>query len=481
MSSKSGPEPRAAPRAWSLAARLTVWYTASAFALVLGATGFLYWVLATNLDREDDESLADEVRVLGTALRDRPDDPAALRQEAERASATRPSAPLYVRVLNAEGRPVAETPGMADVLPPAVFPPPGGADTEPAGADVRGPHGSFRVLAARAGATTFQVGMDRTREDELLTGYRRSLWLVLALALGACAVLGYQIARRGLRPLREVAATARRIRSTTLAEERLAPAGLPAELATLAVTFNAMLDRLEESFARLARFSADIAHELRTPVNNLRGEVEVALGRPRSPEEYRELLGSCLEECGRLARLIDSLLFIARAEDPRTQVERERLDVGRELDAVREFYEVAAAEAGVALTAAAPPALMADLNRPLLQRAVGNLVANALAHTRPGGRVALSAAPDGGGLNIEVADTGCGIDAAHLPHLFDRFYRADPARSSAGGGVGLGLAIVKTIAELHGGSVALTSEVGRGTRVSLRFPAPQPYPGGSAG
>jgi two-component system heavy metal sensor histidine kinase CusS len=476
MSSKSGPEPRAAPRAWSLAARLTAWYTGSAFALVLGATGFLYWALATNLDREDDDSLTDEIRVLAAALRERPGDAAALRGEAERASAARPSAPLYVRVLNGEGRPLAETPGMGEVLPPAVFPPPGRADAEPGGADVRGARGSFRVLAARADGAVLQVALDRTREDDLLAGYRRSLWLVLALALGACALTGYQVARRGLRPLREVAATARRIRSTTLADERLATTGLPAELAALAVTFNAMLDRLEESFARLARFSADIAHELRTPVNNLRGEAEVALGRPRSAEEYREVLGSCLEECSRLARLIDSLLFIARAEDPRTQVERERLDVGRELAAVREFYEAAAAEAGVTLTAAAPAALFAALNRPLLQRAVGNLVANALAHTGPGGRVALIAAPDGGGVCIEVTDTGCGIAAAHLPHLFDRFYRADPARSSAGGGVGLGLAIVKTIADLHGGSVSLASEVGRGTRVSLHFPAPATCP-----
>jgi two-component system heavy metal sensor histidine kinase CusS len=477
MSSKRDPEPRAARRAWSLAARLTAWYTGSAFALVLGATGFLYWALTTNLDREDDESLADEVRLLCAGLREGPGDTVALRQEAERASAARPSAPLYVRVLDAEGRPVVETPGMDEALPLGVFPPPGGADAEPRGADVRGAHGSFRVLAARADEGVVQVALDRTREDDLLVGYRRSLWLVLVLALGACALTGYQVARRGLRPLWEIAATARRIRSSTLADERLAAAGLPAELAALAVTFNAMLDRLEESFARLARFSADIAHELRTPVNNLRGEAEVALGRPRSPEEYREALSSCLEECGRLARLIDSLLFIARAEDPRTQIERERVDVGRELAAIREFFEAAAAEAGVTITARAPDGLFADLNRPLLQRAVGNLVANALAHTGAGGRVALSAAPEGGGVCIDVTDTGCGIDAAHLPHLFDRFYRADSARSSAGGGVGLGLAIVKTISELHGGSVCLASEVGRGTRVSLRFPGPAASPG----
>jgi two-component system heavy metal sensor histidine kinase CusS len=130
--------------------------------------------------------------------------------------------------------------------------------------------------------------------------------MVLALALLLCAVAGFQIARRGLRPVAKIAQTMERIRSTTLSE-RIVPSGLPSELSALAVTFNEMLDRLEESFGRLARFSADIAHELRTPINNLRGEAEVALGRPRSPEEYGEVLGSCLEECGRLSRIIDSM------------------------------------------------------------------------------------------------------------------------------------------------------------------------------
>ncbi len=473
MSSRNGPDPGARPptrRPWSLAARLTAWYTAAAFALILAATGFLYWALTTNLDREDDEGLADEAGILGAVLREQPGDVGALRREAERASAARLYAPLYVRVLGADGRPLAETPGMAAVLPAEAFPPPGSA-APGAAADVTTAGGAFRVLAARSGGEVLQLALDRTREENFLAGYRRSLWLVLALAVGASALVGYQVARRGLRPLREMAATAEKVRSATLAEERLAAGGLPAELAALAGSFNAMLDRLEESFARLARFSADIAHELRTPVNNLRGEAEVALGRPRSPEEYREVLGSCLEECGRLARLIDNLLFIARAEDPRTQVQRERIDVGTELAAVQDFYGAAADEAGVTLTVIADGKVEVEANRPLLQRALGNLVANALAHTGRGGRVELTAARDGGGVCVAVTDTGCGIPAEHLPHLFDRFYRVDQARSSSGGGVGLGLAIVKSIAELHGGTVNLTSEVGRGTRVSLRIPA----------
>ncbi len=311
--------------------------------------------------------------------------------------------------------------------------------------------------------------MDRSEEIELLAEYRRNLWIGLGTALVVCAMVGYQIAHRGIRPIQRITETARRIRSTNL-DERISPARLPAELLVLADTFNQMLERLEQSFARLSRFSADIAHELRTPVNNLRGEIEVALGRPRSADEYREVLGSSLEECGRLARMIDNLLFLARAENPRTQIDRERFDLGQELAAIREFYEASATEAGVQLVVAVQERVHAELNRPLFQRAVGNLLANAIAHTPKGGAVTLNASGDDLATHVEVADTGSGIPAEHLPHVFDRFYRVDSVRTSTTGNVGLGLAIVRGIVELHGGSIALASVPGQGTRVTMTFP-----------
>jgi two-component system heavy metal sensor histidine kinase CusS len=211
---------------------------------------------------------------------------------------------------------------------------------------------------------------------------------------------------------------------------------------------------------------------LRTPVNALRGEVEVALGRPRSGDEYRNVLGSCLEECGRLGRLIDSLLFLARAENPKTVLATEPVDVGRELVVVREFFEPAAAESGVALATEVEPDLVVPADRTLFQRAIGNLVTNALAHTPVGGTVTLRAARVAGAVRVEVVDTGEGIAHEHLPYLFDRFYRADPARSG-GARVGLGLAIVKGVAELHGGAATVASAPGRGTTVTLTFPVPQ--------
>jgi two-component system heavy metal sensor histidine kinase CusS len=442
----------------------------------------LYWALVVSLDRDDDASLAGAVRAVRSALHQWPEDPSLQRLQAEGLREGQPPEKVYLRILTDDARVVAQTPGMDEAFAAVTFPAPVGVETEPgAGTDVLSPAGKpYRALAARAvvgrtGRTTriIQAALDRAQEEELLAGYRRNLWLVVGLALLACTLAGYQIARRGLRPVAEVTGMARRIRPATLGE-RLVTAGLPAELQALADTFNEMLGRLEDSFGRLARFSADIAHELRTPVNNLRGEVEVALGKPRSPEEYREILGSCLEECGKLSRLIDSLLFLARAEDPKIQVEREQVNVIAELAGVQEFHEAAAGEAGVGITVLATGECVARLNRPLFQRAVANLVGNALAHTPAGGTITLSAGRDGREVWVEVADTGLGIESAHLPHLFDRFYRADPSRASAGGRVGLGLAIVKSVAELHGGRVAVASQPGRGTRVSLWLADPVP-------
>jgi two-component system heavy metal sensor histidine kinase CusS len=328
-----------------------------------------------------------------------------------------------------------------------------------------------------------QVALDLEPERKLTADYKRVLLAVLLVALAVCAAAGYQLARAGLSPLQRVAATAQRVGPANLTE-RVATAGLPSELFTLAERFNAMLDRLQENFALLSRFSADIAHDLRTPVNNIRIELEVSLSQGRRPEEYRDTMGSALEECHRLTQIIDSLLFIARAEDPRTRVKREVLNVGDELRRIVDFYEATSTDAGVEITVACAPTVFAALDRLLFQRALGNLLSNAIRHTPRGRSVALSAAVapsisgNGNGdstaaddLIIEVADTGEGIPAEDLPRVFDRFYRADKARSAhAQGHAGLGLSIVKSIMQLHGGSVALTSTLGQGTRVVVRFP-----------
>ncbi len=361
---------------------------------------------------------------------------------------------------------------MNDLLPPALFPSPVAGEGMNHFTEVEAKDGrEFRLLTSMLEENTcvIHVAMDTSADEELLVSYRRQLLYVLGLSLLAATAGGYWIARRGLRPIANVTATARRIGPGHL-EERIATAGLPAEVRDLADTFNPMLARLEDAFARLGRFTADIAHELRTPVNTLRVGAEVALQRPRTPDEYREVLGSCLEECGRLSRLIDSLLFLARAEDPKTELVTVPIDVAEELRTIQEFFDPTAHEAGVRLTVEAAAGLTVRVDRTLFQRAIGNLVSNALSHTPAGGTVTLFATGDSAGVRIGVRDTGPGIPAEHLPYIFDRFYRADAARSSGAGRVGLGLALVKGIVDLHGGSVQAESPLGEGATVTLFFP-----------
>jgi two-component system heavy metal sensor histidine kinase CusS len=337
---------------------------------------------------------------------------------------------------------------------------------------------------------TIQIAVDVSQKEAFLARYRFWFWLILAATFVIFPLVGYQVARHGIRPVEEMAITAQHISSTNL-RERILPDGYPSELASLASTFNQMLDRLEESFERISRFSADIAHDLRTPVNNIRGEAEVALARARSAYEYHDVIESCLEEAVRLSDLIGDLLFLARAESPLPHLRRERVDVGELLGGVREYYEASAADNGVSLTTAvANQPVVAELDRTLLQRAVGNLVSNALAHTPSGGSVVLrtdidvssfdssnhhslngdSSNQTSSTIHIEVSDTGVGIPAEALPRVFDRFFRVDSSRSQASGGTGLGLAIVQSIAALHGGKVEIASHPGSGTRVTLHLP-----------
>jgi len=469
---------KASPARWhgaSLAALLTAWYTTASFLVVAGATGSFYLGLADNLRRISEQSLKDELDVCRALVRERGGDSHALHEEVEIDSAVRRYQKYYVRVLDSRGVPLSTTPGMDRDLSSARVAQAASSHNgifwidSPAGAPYRAIVATVPRDATGREVWTLQVAVDLAQEQEVLGRQRIWVWTVLTAALIFCPAVGVAIARRGTRPLREVAETARHISSTTLSE-RIDAEGYPVEVRVLAVAFNAMLERLEESFGRLSRFSADIAHELRTPVNNIRGEAEVALARSRTPEEYAEVLTSCLEESVRLSELIESLLFLARSESPGEHLKRTREDLGRLLTDLRDYYEATATEMGVVLKADAAETILADVDRALLQRALGNLVSNALAHCSSGDTIFLSVRRQPRQILLEVRDTGAGISSEALPRVFDRFYRADPARSRNSGGAGLGLAIVRQIVFLHGGDVRISSEPGAGTTVSVVLP-----------
>lgn len=232
-----------------------------------------------------------------------------------------------------------------------------------------------------------------------------------------------------------------------------------------------MIARLKEAQAALRHYADNVAHELRSPINKILVESEVVLSRTRSVQEYQDALLSNMEESQSLARIVDSLLFMAKAEHVGGQLDRHPVSIARELGLIESFYEATAAEAGVTIVMACDPDLVFNLDRVLFQRAIGNLVSNAISHTPPGGSVTVSATTGEGGLSVIVADTGEGIAEDARDRIFDRFYRADQARSATSGRFGLGLPITKSIVDLHGGAISLSSEVGRGTSVALAFPA----------
>lgn len=462
----------------TLAFRLTMAYSIAGLLLVLAGAASLYLVLRTELDKSNDLFLADKLHVLRTMLRERPGDDDGLREEIELENAARRYQQFYIRLLDEHGAPLMTTPGMVDQLDVHEL----AAQTQSHPNEtvwMAGRHGQpFRVTSAAAQVgsqaartDTIQIAIDISQEEKLLRRYRLWFWVVFGASALFFPLAGYRIALHGIRPVEEIAATARRITSTNL-RERIGAEGYPSELASLAGTFNEMLDRLEESFKRISRFSADIAHDLRTPVNNIRGEAEVALARARTVDEYRDVLESSLEEAVRLSDLIGDLLFLARAESPQKDIRREKIDVRELLATVREYYDATAADAGIALVlAGSEEPIPAELDRSLMLRSVSNLVANAIAHTPAEGTVTIAAATEGEMIRIDVSDTGAGIPAEALPRVFDRFFRVDPSRSKTSGGTGLGLAIVESIATLHGGTAEISSDLGRGTTVSLRVHA----------
>jgi two-component system heavy metal sensor histidine kinase CusS len=317
------------------------------------------------------------------------------------------------------------------------------------------------TLGVRAGTGenhTVALALDMTDHETFMAKFQRMLAMAMALATLATAGLGWFATWRGLRPLHRITGMAATISANRLAT-RLPEEGVPLELRSLVAAFNAMLARLDESFQRLSGFSSDIAHELRTPISNLMTQTQVALGRARNAEEYRDILHSNLEEYERLSRMVSDMLFLAKADNQLIVPKREAIDLEQEVARLMEFHEAQAAERGVRLECTGSAQTMGD--RLMLQRAVSNLLSNTIRHTPSGETVRILLATDDKGVMLAVENPGAPIPPEHLAHLFDRFYRADPARRE---GLeehsGLGLAITKSIIEAHGGKIAVSSEGG---------------------
>lgn len=302
--------------------------------------------------------------------------------------------------------------------------------------------------------------------NQMLDSYRFKLFLALTAGALLAFMLGWLVSQRGLQPVRKLAAAARAIDARNL-HHRLDKHQQTQELRELSAALNQMLTRLESGFGQLSRFSEDLAHEMRTPLSNLMGQTQLHLRQPRSSEAYQDLLASNLEEYERLARMIDSMLFLARTEQPGASIQRQSLRLDELGGQLCDYFEGMAEDRGMTLHNGFTGQLCADPD--LLRRALANLLANAVRYGTAGTGIRLYSRHHNRSCQLCVENVSTPIPQEQLPYLFDRFYRCDPSRSCHGDSGGLGLAIVRSIAQLHGGSIHAESDTGS-TRFTLTLP-----------
>src|SRR5213596_1395809 len=460
MFSKRPPKPR------SIASQLILLFTLAAALLLACGLGVFYWIVVRHAFAEDNAVLADKVNALQTSFEQR-GGLEAVAAEINTAG-SRQRAPFLMRVLDPTGATIGQTTGMERLLPANIFPPVVSREiAAPTEHRVAGKSFALTTRHALAGGKQFsiQVAQDRSSDEQVERRFGILALVVLSGSILASVLIAIPVTRRGLRPLGEMKRSLERIGPTHL-NERVASANWPRELQPMAIAFDEMLKRLDDSFTRLSQFSADLAHELRTPIANMLGEAQVALSRDRSSAEYRETIESTIGECERLSGIVDNLLFVARVDAAREPIAPTRFDARAAVEKIASFYQMIADDHHVTIRCSGEGQIYAD--SALFERAVGNLVDNALRFTPANGSIQIAIAEHAANFEVAVSDTGCGIAPEHLPRVFDRFYRVESSRGSDG--AGLGLALVKSIVDLHDGSARIQSEVGRGTTVTLIFP-----------
>jgi two-component system heavy metal sensor histidine kinase CusS len=454
----------------SIASQLVLLFTLAAVLLLCCELAVFYLIVVRHAFAEDNAVLADKISALRADFHE--SGPQLFAKELNTRQ-TGDRAPYWIRVLDSEGHILTEMPGMQRLLPPNVFP---AVQTGTASIrnrkDYRTDGKLFSLVAvgedSGAQPYTLQVAQDRSSDERVERNFAVLFVIVLSGSILASALIAIIVTKRGLRPLGEMTQSLGRIGPTHL-KERVIPTEWPRELQPLAIAFDDMLERLDDSFTRLSQFSADLAHELRTPVANMMGEAQVALTRERTAAEYRETIESTIGECERLSRIVDNLLFVARVDAAREPIARKRFDARKAVEKIAAFYQTIADDRHVTISCSGEGQIFADPD--LFERAVGNLIDNALRFTPENGSIQIALSERDADFEVAVSDNGCGIAPEHLPRVFDRFYRAESSRGSDG--AGLGLALVKSIVDLHGGSATIQSQVGQGTTVKLIFPLAQ--------
>ena len=332
---------------------------------------------------------------------------------------------------------------------------------------------SFSTAGSTRNAQPYEVvlSVDRSEDMRLLRGLLITSGTAAPFALALVFLSAMVIVALGLKPLQRFKQAVGGISAKTLAA-RLGTDGLPSELQGLEQAFNLMLGRLDESVTRLSQFSGDLAHEMRTPLATLLGTTQVALSQSRSVEQLLEVLEGNVEELQRLSRLVADMLFLAQADHAQNALDLEPIELDHEAARVGEFLDLVAQERGVSIVVKGNASVLAD--KGLVQRAIINLLTNAVRHCTPGTEVLVTVQGNDGGASLDVVNQGNPIAQQHLERIFDRFYRIDSSRGRDVGGTGLGLAIVRAIMTLHGGTAWASATATGEVRFSLYFPNRRP-------
>ena len=312
------------------------------------------------------------------------------------------------------------------------------------------------------------VGKSGLPEQEEISRYGRTLLLLGVGVFALALAIGWWITALALRPVGLIAEAARKIATGQL-DERIPVNETRSELGELSGVLNDTFSQLENSFARQARFTADAAHELRTPVAIILSQAQAALLRERDPESYQRTLETCVKAARRLQQLTESLLELATHDAGAMALKRESTDLAQLCQNAAELMDPLLAQQEMKFVLSLQP-ITAQIDASRLDQVLTNLLTNALHYNRPKGNIYLTTKADGGGAVITVRDEGVGIAPEHLPHVFDRFFRAEESRNRQFGGAGLGLAICQEIVRAHQGTLTVTSAVDAGTEFTVRLP-----------
>jgi len=456
--------------------KLTILYTAILGVVLGGLFAVAYYLLANQLDATATDELVERATALKGYLRFENNRPVLAFDP------TDPEVAFFVRTASryyqiydfSTGEILDQSPDMA-FLGLQFTPNELHSLTEfPILSDIQTDQGKIRLFSDRitsdyGAAYVMQVGVSLEPSQATLQHFiGLTLWLVpfgVLMAAGA----GWVMAGRFLSPVRSIINAAQRIDVSKL-DRRLPVSGTGDEIDQLAVTFNESFARLERGVGEMKQFTASIAHELRTPLAALRVEAEYTLLHSESLDECKTTLASQIEEFDKLSRVIQQLLTLARAESGELQMLREPVDLTTLLRDLTETFSLVAEEKKISLELDCVEDLKVTGDRQWLERAMFNLVDNAIKYTPEGGRVNVYGRSENRKVVLRVADNGRGITSEALPHIFERFYRADPSRSKEIEGVGLGLSLVKWIIEQHGGSIKVDSQPNLGSRFSIQIP-----------